>query len=88
MVNLEAGVLETPVITTYQTGLYTEWNENGGVLINSNVGELSKALSDAIQWSDSERDDRGKKLKKFIIEQYSWERNIYKWIEIYRSLEK
>jgi len=86
MVNLEAGVLETPVITTYQTGLYAEWNENGGVLINSNVGELSKALSDAIQWSDSERDDRGKKLKQFIIEHYSWERNIYKWIELYEGL--
>lgn len=87
MVNLEAGVLETPVITTYQTGLYTEWNENGGVLINPNLGELSKALSDAIQWSESERDNRGKTLRKFIMSHYSWENNIYKWVELYQGLE-
>ena len=88
MVNLEAGILETPVITTHQTGLYKEWNENGGVLINPNVEELSKALADAMQWSESERDDRGKKLKQFIVEHYSWENNIHKWIELYEGLNR
>lgn len=86
MVNLEAGILETPVITTHQTGLYHDWNENGGVLINPNVEELTKALSYAIQWSESERDTRGKTLRKFIMNHYSWERNIIKWIELYEGL--
>jgi len=87
MVNLEAGVLETPVITTYQTGLYSEWNNNGGILINPNVNELTKSLKIVISWSDDERNDRGKKLKQFIIDNYSWEKNIYKWIDLYSGLE-
>lgn len=87
MVNLEAGVLSTPVITTYQTGLYKEWNDNGGVLINPNEEELLNALVYSLEWSEVERDERGKKLKQFIIEQYSWEKNIYRWIDLYQGME-
>lgn len=86
MVNLEAGILETPVITTYQTGLYKEWNENGGVLINPDVEEVKRALSASLEWSESERDERGRKLKQFIVENYSWEINIHKWLELYNGL--
>lgn len=86
MVNLEAGILETPVITTYQTGLYKEWNENGGILINPNVEELKRALFASLEWSESERDERGKKLKQFIVKNYSWENNIHKWLDLYNGL--
>jgi len=88
MVNLEAGILGTPVITTYQTGLYKEWNDNGGILINPNIEELYKALSEIIDWTETERNDRGKSLKNFIIENYSWEKNIFTWIELYKGLNR
>ncbi len=88
MVNLEAGILSTPVITTYQTGLYKEWNDNGGILINPNIEELYKALSEIINWTETERNDRGNSLKQFIIENYSWEKNIFTWIELYRGLSR
>lgn len=87
MVNLEAGILGTPVITTYQTGLYKEWNDNGGILINPNIEELYNALNEAVSWSDEERNDRGKSLKNFIIENYSWEKNILTWIDLYKDLK-
>lgn len=87
MVNLEAGIVETPVITTYQTGLYKEWSINGGILINPNINELTNALNQSMSWSESERNERGKKLKEFIIEKYSWEKNINKWLNIYSELK-
>ncbi len=86
MVNLEAGILETPVITTFQTGLYGGWGDNGGMLINPNVEELTTSLKTALSWSESERSDRGRALRKYIIENYSWEKNIFKWIDLYKGL--
>ncbi|AKF24356.1 hypothetical protein YH65_02305 [Sulfurovum lithotrophicum] len=86
MVNLEAGILETPVITTHQTGIYPEWQENGGMLIDPNIEALKKSLQEAVSWSESERNERGRKLKAFIIEHYSWENNVYKWKELYEGV--
>jgi len=86
MVNLEAGILGTPVITTYQTGLYPAWQEHGGLLIDPNIEELKKSLNEALHWSDAERKERGKTLKAFIIEHYSWENNIFKWKALYESV--
>lgn len=86
MVNLEAGILGTPVITTYQTGLYKEWNDNGGILINPNIDELYNKLSEAVSWSEEERDERGNELKQFIIKHYSWEHNMSTWIELYKGI--
>ncbi len=86
MVNLEAAIVGTPVITTYQTGLYKEWNNEGGILVNPNEDELKAALTKALSWSESERNDRGKKLKEFVEKNYSWERNAHKWEDLYRSL--
>ncbi len=86
MVNLEAGILSTPVITTYETGLYKEWNNEGGILINPDVEELYAKLKESLSWSEKERNEKGDRLRNFIIENYSWEKNIYKWIELYKSI--
>jgi glycosyltransferase involved in cell wall biosynthesis len=88
MVNLEAGILGTPVITTYQTGLYKEWNHHGGHLINPNIDELVNSLTEAVGWSEVERNDRGKMLRQFIVDNYSWEKNIFKWNDLYKGIGK
>jgi glycosyltransferase involved in cell wall biosynthesis len=85
MVNLEAAVLKTPVITTYQTGLDQLWNDNGGKLINSNTDELVKALEEVLKWSDEERDLNGEKLYDFVIANYSWTERFKDWVELYKS---
>ena len=86
MVNLEAGLMSTPVITTFQTGILAGWNEHGGILINPDIEELYHALNSAVSWGDIERNDRGKTLKKYIIDNYSWEKNLHKWVNLYTSI--
>ena len=86
MVNLEAAIMSTPVITTFQTGLLKDWGNNGGILINPNISELKKALDKAISWTQEERKSRGEMLRELVLNNYSWERNLNRWVELYKNL--
>ena len=86
MVNLEAAMVGTPVITTTKTGLLSEWNTSGGQLIEPAHDELEKALHDALNWTEQERNQRGEMLKDFVIKNYSWENNVSKWVDLYEDL--
>lgn len=88
MVNLEAGLFKTPMITTYQTGLLQEWNKNGGILINPNKKELTLAMQQALNWTEKERKERGEKLHKFVKENYSWKERIRDWLNLYEKVLK
>lgn len=83
MVNLEAAILKTPVITTIATGLDKEWNSNGGVLINLNIENLEKSIQKVGKWSIAERIEAGTKLQNFVIKNYTWEEKINDWIQLY-----
>lgn len=85
MVNLEAAILKTPVITTYQTGLNPLWNENGGILINPIELELDKAIQSVVNWSTEDRINNGDKLQKFVVNNYSWEKRFKDWLSLYKS---
>ena len=86
MVNLEAATFGTPVITTYNTGLSKEWNNNGGILINPIQEELIQALSIVSNMSLKERNDRGNLLRNFVFSNYSWQQKGHLWNELYSSL--
>lgn len=86
MVNLEAAICETPVLTTYSTGIKNDWSKNGGMLINSNVVELTKALNEITNWTEREVIDRGNMLKNYVIANYSWEKKGHLWDEFYNSI--
>jgi glycosyltransferase involved in cell wall biosynthesis len=86
MVNIEAAISNTPVITTYDTGIDKRWNEEGGILISLNEQNLYEALKKAAEWSDNERNSRGETLKKFVIEHYSWEKRGKDWVDNYTSI--
>lgn len=88
MVNLEAAVCKTPVITTYNTGINPNWNLNGGIMINPNTQELTLALNDASNWSQKERNERGILLSTYVINNYSWEQKGHLWTEAYSSLKR
>lgn len=83
LVNLEAASLKTPVITTFNTGLKPEWNQNGGKLINPNIDELKQALAEVLKWTPGKRIEEGEKLFNYVKDQYSWESQLEKWIELY-----
>lgn len=85
MVNLEAATFGTPVITTYNTGLSKEWNNNGGILINPTQGELIQALNIVSDMSQQERYDRGCLLRNFVFNNYSWQKKGHLWNELYLS---
>lgn len=86
MVNLEAASCNTPVITTFNTGINPNWNENGGLMINPNVDELTKAINKVSRWSDTERNERGVILSNYVKNNYSWENKGHLWIELYNAL--
>lgn len=86
MVNLEAALMKTPVISTYQTGLLPDWNKYGGILINPNIDELIFALSKVVNWSDKERDERGKLIYSFVEKNYCWENRLNSWLDLYNNL--
>lgn len=86
MVNLEAAALKTPVITTWGTGLKTEWSQKGGMLITPGVQEIADAIKAVDSWGTLERNDRGKQLFEFVKKEYSWESKGHLWNELYGSL--
>jgi len=85
MVNLEGAIFKTPVITTYQTGLDKEWNNQGGKLINPNRIELTEALNEVLNWTTAKRNEEGKKLHDFVVKNYSWKEKIDDWIQLYNN---
>ncbi|WP_405611274.1 glycosyltransferase [Polaribacter sp. Asnod1-A03] len=87
MVNLEAAILKTPVITTHQTGLKPEWNNNGGRLINPNLKELIIALDEILEWDVEKRNKNGEQLYNFVINNYSWSERFKDWLELYKSCQ-
>ena len=86
MVNLEAAACNTPVITTFNTGISAEWNTNGGIMINPNIEELTKAINTVTNWSNEERFSRGENLSNFVLNNYSWEKKGTLWNDLYSSL--
>ncbi|WMI66627.1 glycosyltransferase [Aestuariibaculum sp. YM273] len=86
MVNLEAAICKTPVITTFQTGLDLKWNDNGGILINPNESELTQALIKVANWTFEERKLKGEHLSDFVKLKYSWQKRIKDWELLYKSL--
>jgi len=87
MVNLEAATQKTPVITTFNTGLKHQWSDNGGILINPKKDDLTIALMQVLDWNNRIRNEKGKKLFRFVKENYSWETKLKDWINLYSSLK-
>lgn len=85
LVNLEAAAVKLPVVTTYGTGL-CGWEEAGGILVQPRVEELSRALEQVFSWSESERQERGEKLRQLVERRYSWQVVGPQWLELYASL--
>jgi glycosyltransferase involved in cell wall biosynthesis len=86
MVNLEAALFKTPMITTYNTGLKEEWNVNGGILIEPKEKALKNALIESLEWTIKERNEKGEQLFNFVRTHYSWETRLNDWEKLYKSI--
>lgn len=86
LVNLEASACATPTITTRATGL-VDWEEGGGILIEPSLEPLAEALSQAAQWSERERTQRGLASRRLVEQRYSAQTVMPQWLELYQSLQ-
>ena len=86
LVNLEAATAETPVITSYETGIVEDWERSGGVLLHPNEETIYAALCAAMAWPEEERRSRGKRLRALVKEQYSWTHVGQQWADTYHEL--
>ncbi|WP_055411489.1 glycosyltransferase [Nonlabens sp. YIK11] len=86
MVNLEAAMMATPVITTHQTGILKQWSNNGGVLINPDKEELAQSIKELSKLGDQQRNEMGVKLREFVIRHYSWDAIGPMWKSLYQSM--
>lgn len=84
-VNLEAGGEQTPTITTHITGL-RDWEEGGGLLVDPEVKELTKAIETSCRWTIGERIERGQMSQDLVRQNYNHETIIPKWRELYGSV--
>ena len=85
LVNLEAAASSCPTITTWATGLY-DWADGGGLLISPSVNELTKALTEALDWSLEERILYGKRISSLQNRKYDLDVTIKQWIDLYRTI--
>jgi len=85
LVNLEAASAQLPVVTTHETGLW-DWEGGGGVLVHPRVEELSRALEQVFAWSQSERQDRGHRMRQLVERRYTWQAVGPQWLELFAGL--
>lgn len=85
LVNLEAAAASTPSITTRATGLH-DWEESGGLLIDPDPEQLTRALTVAAAWTVEERLRLGAQARKFVQEKYSWNVIGGEWVKAYQLL--
>lgn len=87
MVNLEAGALNTPSLTTVETGL-TDWESGGGVIVSNDENILRTELERTAAWTMADRLERGKLSRSLIESRYSLGVVGLQWMQLYQKLKQ
>ncbi len=85
LVNLEASACFTPTITTKETGLF-DWEEGGGLIVESNVDAIAHTLRNVATWTRAERVRRGVASRRLIKDRYNWDVIAKQWTALYSEL--
>ncbi len=85
IVVLEAGIMGTPVLLTDQCGLDEVERIEGGRVVSASVDGLQNGLLEMLKDPDKLK-SMGTNLKRHVIDNYTWERIINKYIELYRQV--
>ena len=85
IVVLEAGITGTPVLITDQCGFDEIAKIDGGMVVPASVDGLKKGLLGILKNPDK-LTAMGGNLKKHVIDNYTWERIINKYIDLYRQV--
>jgi len=85
IVVLEAGIMGTPVLLTDQCGLDEVERIGGGKVVSATVEGLQNGLSKILKNHDKLK-SMGSNLKRHVIDNYTWEIIINKYIDLYRQV--
>ena len=85
IVVLEAGAASTPVLATDQCGLNEIEEIGGGCIVPVSVKGLYDGLQKMLS-QGNELKDMGKKLKSFVLANYTWDAMAGRLIELYKSI--
>lgn len=87
IVVLEAGVSNTPVLLTDQCGFNQIADEGGGWVVAATIEEIAKGLDNLL--SDTRQIEAAAgKIKKYVMENYSWRIIVQEYWELYSVLLK
>jgi len=85
IVVLEAGIMGTPVLLTDQCGFDEVEQIRGGKVVSASVEGLQNGLRKILKNPDKLK-SMGSNLKKHVMDHYTWEKIINKYIELYRQV--
>ena len=85
IVVLEAGIIGTPVLLTNRCGFDEVERIRGGKVVPASVEGLQKGLLEILKDADKLK-SIGTNLKRHVIDNYTWEKIINKYIDLYRQV--
>lgn len=85
IVVLEAGITGTPVLLTDRCGFNVVEDIDGGMVVPATVKGLEKGLTELLREPDK-LESMGLNLRKYVEENYTWERTVNKHIALYNDI--
>jgi glycosyltransferase involved in cell wall biosynthesis len=85
LVNLECASMGVPTITTVGTGL-TDWPAHGGLLVEAQEEALVGALTEALSWSEGERQRRGAAMRDYVRSEFNPAKVGGQWDDAYAQV--
>lgn len=85
IVVLEAGITGTPVLLTDRCGFDVVEDVNGGKVVPATVEGLERGLTELLREPDR-LGSMGMNLRKYVDENYTWEKTVNKHIALYNDI--
>jgi glycosyltransferase involved in cell wall biosynthesis len=85
IVAIEAGITGTPVLLTDQCGFDEIVRVGGGQVVTASVSGLQKGLVEILS-NPKQLELMGSNLKKHVIDNYTWDKIINKYIKLYEEV--
>ena len=84
IVALEAGILSTPLIITKQSNFSDIKKSNGAIEVNASIAGISKGLKNILS-NKKKLFLMKKKIKMYVIKNYSWNIVVLKFIKLFKE---
>jgi glycosyltransferase involved in cell wall biosynthesis len=83
IVVLEAGIVGKPVVLTDECGLNELQDSNAGIVVSPSLDGIKEGLD---KYMIASKRDYGSNLQEYVLNNYTWDRVVLKYREIYQVL--